>query len=78
MSAALHTPTWGSRRRRGPKIQSFVPPKKISTPKFRYETLEISEVFVNPYPLLSCNLSTEQYLPLLLGLKSSDQCRRYI
>jgi len=41
----------------------------------KYKTLEVSEVFVNPYPFLSCNLYTEQYLPLLLGTTSPDQRR---
>jgi len=47
----------------------------MSNPKLKYETLEICE-FVYPYSFLSCNLYTEQYLPLLVGITSPDQCRR--
>ena len=44
------SPIGGPRRHMGPKFRSLNPPK------LKYLTLEISEVFVNPYPALSCNL----------------------
>jgi len=40
----------------GRKIQSLTPQTKFQPPKCKYVTLEISEVFVSPYPFLSCNL----------------------
>jgi len=58
VSASLHTPNWGPRCHRGPKLQSLSPETKFQPPKFKYETLEISKVFVSltPYPFLSYNL----------------------
>ena len=51
-------PQLGGRPRchRGPKNQSLNPQTKFQPPRFKYETLEISEVSVNPYHFLSCNL----------------------
>jgi len=50
------------------------PPNKASDPKLECETLEIS-FFMNPYSVLPCSLWTEQYLPLLRRITSSDHFR---
>jgi len=43
-------PNWGPRCHRGRKIQSLTPPNtQFHPPKLKYEIIEISEVFVNPY-----------------------------
>jgi len=53
-------PNWGGPRyHRGPKF-SLDPLNKVSTPNFKYKTLEISEAFVIPYSVLSCDLFTQQ------------------
>jgi len=48
-SAVLHTPDWFAMVHMGLKIKNL-------TPQIKYITLEISDVFLNPYPFLSCNL----------------------
>jgi len=41
-------PNWGPRCHRDPKFRAELLQSKLQLPKFKYETLEISEVFVNP------------------------------
>ena len=50
----------------------LAPETKLQPFKLNIQILEISEVFINPYFILSCNLHTEQYLELLLGITSPD------
>ena len=53
-------------------------PKQSFNPKLKFETLEISVVFVNPCSVLSCNLYTEQYLPLLSRLTPPDHFGTFV
>jgi len=62
-------PIGGARCHRGPNIspdatKGFLwtyPHTKLQPPKMEiYETLDINEIFINPYSILSCNLQTEK------------------
>jgi len=52
--------------------------QSVNPSKFKYETLETSEVFINPYSIVSCNLLTEQYLLLLLRTTSPDHFDTFV
>jgi len=41
-----------SRRRVAGSFVGLVPPDKASNPKLKYEALEVSEDFINPYSIL--------------------------
>ena len=82
VSAAIHTPQLGAHavtggleilsRRQWGDFVGLAPKQSFSTSKLKYETLEISEVFINQYYILSCDLYTDQYQQLWPRMTSPD------
>jgi len=52
VSAAFHTPQLGGTLSQGARNSELSPLTQFQSPKFKYETLQISEVFANPYSVL--------------------------
>jgi len=67
-----------SRRHGGELLWTWPHQTKLQPPKLKYETLEISEIFVNLHLAVSCNLLTEQYPQLLPRITSPDHFDTFV